>query len=248
MEKLEKKYYSNIIEFIKEKPENTIPLFFLKNEDCVVYAENGNFEKGFILVPDCDLKDLYLFGEIDPGKLRSFLKSQKNLRTLSCPPSSSVTAVKSDFFRRSVKNLIYSYREKPEMKRDLLYPLPQKLSHKNKGDLLIVPPEAGFIYRCFSDLDNFLNRGAVYAVFTGKQIASLAATSAISEKYADISVYTRIAHRRKGYSYSCSLCLIKELFSINKIPAWTTDQSHTESKNLAEKLGMTLTDEIYCFY
>ena len=250
MKKLKKKYYKEIIDFIGESPVNTTPVFLLENKSCNVFVEEaGDFEKGFLIVPKKDLKDTYLIGEMDPVKLREFLITLRGLRTLLCAEPARTRVMRTGFFRRKIKNLIYSFKEFPDCPVSFLAPpVPQLINHKHKNELFILPMDSWFLFNHFQDFDDFLEKGKAYVVFIRDHIVSCAVTSSMSEKYVDISVYTRITQRERGYSYKCSQALIKDIINMKKYPTWTTDENHKPSIRLARKLGLEIVDEIYCFY
>ncbi|OQA14551.1 MAG: GNAT acetyltransferase [bacterium ADurb.Bin363] len=248
MKKLDNIYYGDLINFIGEKPWNTNVIFLLKNKLCSIFTEEGDYSKGCLVVPQGELKDLYLLGEIKLDDLYHFLYKLEDKRTLLCDMRYRSLVMGTGIFKKGLKNVIYSYLEKPLCYEISITPTPKKLSLENKKDLQILPLDSSFIFKNFTDLDRFLSEGISYSIFIKKHIAAISNTYSFSEKYADICVYTGIAHRRKGYSYNCAKALINELLTLNKIPTWTTAEDHIPSRKLAEKLGMVVVDEVYCFY
>ncbi len=251
MRKIAKKYYEEIIDFIGESPVNTTPLFLLENKNCSVFTEkDGDFRNGLLIVPLKEPVDVYLTGKIEPLKLRNFLATLLGVRTLLCAPSFKTCASESGFFRRKVRNLIYSFKILPDeyIREGEEEPAVQKISSKHREDLLILPPDSCFLFNHFRDIHDFLEKGTGYGLLTGNRMVSCAVTSSMSKIYTDISVYTRIPQRQKGYSFKCSQLLIKDIISMKKYPTWTADENHIPSVKLAEKLGMSVVDEIYCFY
>jgi len=251
MKRIAKKYYRDIIDFTEENPVNTTPLFLLENKNCSVFTEKDcDFRNGFLMVPLKEPVDVYLAGKIEPLKLRNFLATLTGIRTLLCAPSFKDCAAESGFFRRKVRNLIYSFKMLPDEYKIEAgeEPVLQKISFKHRKDLLILPPDSCFLFNHFRDIDDFLEKGSGYGLFMGNRMVSCAVTSSMSKMYVDISVYTRIPQRQKGYSFKCSQLLIKDIISTKKYPTWTADENHIPSVKLAEKLGMGVVDEIYCFY
>ncbi|MEQ8190759.1 MAG: GNAT family N-acetyltransferase [Candidatus Eremiobacterota bacterium] len=246
MKKLDKIYYRDIIYFTEENYKNTVPLFFLKNNLCEVYTEK-DFSEGFLIVPAGELKDLYLFGQLNQENLKDFLVQLKDTRTLLCDVSLKSIVINTGIFRHVIKNIIYSFSEKPS---DFLsFPDEvKKLSHEDRKSFDLLPSDASFIFKNFLSSEKFLEEGLSYAIFDKNRIISCAGTYAISDRYADICVYTVPWRRRKKGSYKCATALINELFLMDKWPTWTAEESHEPSKKLAEKLGMVQVDEICCFY
>ncbi|MEQ8223101.1 MAG: GNAT family N-acetyltransferase [Candidatus Eremiobacterota bacterium] len=246
MKKLDKIYYRDIIYFTEENYKNTVPLFFLKNNLCEVYTEE-DFHKGFLIVPAGELKDLYLSGQLEQKQLKDFLVQLKDTRTLLCDTSLKSVVMNTGIFRHVIKNIIYSFSEKPA---DFLS-VPddvKKLSTEDRTSFDLLPRDASFIYKNFLSSERFLKEGLSCAIFDKNRIISCAGTYAISDRYADICVYTVPWRRKKQSSYKCATALIKELFLMNKWPTWTADESHEPSRKLAEKLGMVPVDELCCFY
>lgn len=69
----------------------------------------------------------------------------------------------------------------------------------------------------------------------------------IGANEAEIDVRTLEDHRRKGYSYKCSIKLIRELIVKGLKPNWTCWQKKESSKALAKKLGFENMTEIPAF-
>jgi hypothetical protein len=246
MKKLDKIHHRHIISFTEENYKNTVPLFFLRNNLCDIYTEE-DVSEGFLLVPFGELKDLYLFGSFKQEKLKNFLLKLEDRRTLLCDTDLKSPVMATGVFRHVIKNIIYSFKDRHE---DFLsFPCEvQKLSIENRSDFALLPRDASFIFKNFLSPDRFLTDGLSYAIFDQNRIISCAGTYAISDRYADICVYTVPWQRRKNASYKCAMALIKELFLMNKCPTWTADECHEPSRKLAEKLGMVEVDEICCFY
>ena len=246
MKKLDRIYYKDIISFTEENYKNTVPLFFLKNNLCDVYTDE-DFHKGFLLLPFGELKDLFLFGQMNQEKLKDFLLQLKDIRTLLCDESLKSNVMKTGIFRHVIKNIIYSFKDRPS---DFLsFPDEvKKLSSEDRNSFDLLPCDASFIFKNFLSSERFLKDGISYGIFDKNRIISCAGTYAISDRYADICVYTVPWRRRKKSSYKCATALIKELFLINKYPTWTAEESHEPSRKLAEKLGMIQVDELCCFY
>ncbi len=246
MKELHKSYYKELKYFIGEKPCHTIPIFLLNNNLCNIYTDE-DFHKGFLIVPVGELKDLYLFGRLNQEILKDFLVQLKDIRTLLCDMTLKSTVTDTGIFRHVIRNIIYSFKGRPA---DFLS-VPdevKKLSSEDSGSFALLPRDASFIFKNFLSSERFLKEGLSYAIFDKNRILSCAGTYAISDRYADICVYTVPWRRRKSGSYKCATALIKELFLINKYPTWTAEESHEPSRKLAEKLGMIQVDELCCFY
>ncbi len=246
MKKLDKIYYRDIIYFTEENYKNTVPLFFLKNNLCEVYTEE-DFHKGFLIVPAGELKDLYLSGQLEQKQLKDFLVQLKDTRTLLCDISLKSTVMDTGIFRHVIKNIIYSFKDRPSNFLSVPHEV-KKLSPEDRKSFDLLPRDASFIFKNFLSSERFLAEGISCAIFDKNRIISCAGTYAISDRYADICVYTVPWRRRKSGSYKCATALIKELFLLNKWPTWTAEESHEPSRKLAEKLGMVPVDELCCFY
>ena len=248
MKELHKSYYKELKYFIGEKPSHTLPIFLLNNDLCDIYTEE-DFSEGFLLVPFGELKDLYLSGSFKQENLKNFLLQVEDRRTLLCDISLKSHVIETGVFRHVIKNIIYSFKDRPEdflsFSREAKV---QKLSVENKSSFDLLPRDASFIFKNFLSPERFLRDGKGYAIFDKNRIISCAGTYAISDRYADICVYTVPWQRRKNASYNCAMALIKEIFLMNKYPTWTAEESHEPSRKLAEKLGMIQVDEICCFY
>ena len=75
------------------------------------------------------------------------------------------------------------------------------------------------------------------AIVEGRLVA-IAHTSAITQKHADIGVYTVEAHRRQGLSTACAGLVAAAVQETGRTPTWSTGEDNWASLRVAEKLGL----------
>lgn len=85
--------------------------------------------------------------------------------------------------------------------------------------------------------DKFEEGGFGYCAIFGDEIASVAYAAAVSSRYANVSVETAPAHRRKGLSTATSAAFIRHCSDLGILATWDTDEGNAASIALAQKLG-----------
>ena len=87
----------------------------------------------------------------------------------------------------------------------------------------------------FSSADEFLKHGIGYVIMHNDEIIAGASSYTYCEGNIEITIGTKVNHRRKGLALACAAKLILECLDRNIYPRW--DAANLESVALAEKLG-----------
>lgn len=87
----------------------------------------------------------------------------------------------------------------------------------------------------FDSIDDFINRGAGYAVLYEGKVVSAATSFSIYDGGIEIEVASAPDHRRKGLATIAASALILDCMDRGKYPSW--DGANSESVELAKKLG-----------
>ena len=82
--------------------------------------------------------------------------------------------------------------------------------------------------------------GFAWGAFVHDQLASVACTFYLGEKYEDIGVGTEPQFRGRGLSTACAAALCEDIEARGHHPSWSTSPDNSASVRVAEKLGFTL--------
>ena len=89
----------------------------------------------------------------------------------------------------------------------------------------------------FGDERTHLRESFAAAAIEGDRIVSIAQTSAITERYADIGIHTLETHRRQGLASACASMAAKEAQRRELTPVWSTGVENKASLATARRIG-----------
>ncbi len=87
------------------------------------------------------------------------------------------------------------------------------------------------------DVDSVLREGFVAGAIADGRIVSIAHTNAITEKYADIGVFTHEDHRNRGYSTASAALVAAAIRESGRTPVWSCGEDNLASLRVASKVG-----------
>ena len=79
--------------------------------------------------------------------------------------------------------------------------------------------------------------GVVAGAVISQHLAAIALTSALSERYADMSVFTAPEYRGRGLSTAAASLVISRTLATGRVPVWSCGAKNKASLRVAEKLG-----------
>ena len=82
-----------------------------------------------------------------------------------------------------------------------------------------------------------LSEGIIACAIVEGQIVATALTTAFSNKYADVGVYTDPAFRQRGFALAATAIVVNQVLAGGRTPVWSTGASNTASLRMAERLG-----------
>jgi predicted GNAT family acetyltransferase len=93
----------------------------------------------------------------------------------------------------------------------------------------------------WSDCQELLTEGIVAcAVILGRIIAT-ALTTAFTDRYADVGIYTQEGHRCRGYATAAASLVASRIQQGGRVAVWGTGEHNVASHRVAEKLGFVET-------
>ena len=89
----------------------------------------------------------------------------------------------------------------------------------------------------FESKQAMLTEGVVAGAIVDDELVAIAHTSARTEHYADIGVYTSMEWRGKGFSSAAASIVAQKLQEDGQTPTWSTGEDNWASLRVAQKLG-----------
>jgi GNAT superfamily N-acetyltransferase len=106
------------------------------------------------------------------------------------------------------------------------------------------------ILSSWGDIEAFLSVGTGYVLAVGGELASVCFSGYVAGDTHAVSIETAALHRRRGYGEAVARAFIGECVARGLTPHWDCMQANIGSARLAEKLGLTRSQEyiLYSFY
>jgi len=89
----------------------------------------------------------------------------------------------------------------------------------------------------FGSTRRLLEEGFVACAIVTGEVAAIAHTSARTDRYADIGVFTKEEWRRRGFVTAAASIVAKQIQAAGQIPTWSTGEDNFASFRVAQKLG-----------
>ena len=224
---------------LSDSLETAIPVHRLMRGPCIAYVvgETARFDAAIVHLQE-DKGELQGFGE-NAEALWSILEPLDGWRAVSVSPS--VAPKLGVQIRSSTRNRVAYYDDvyhtltrpavthsHPDVRlltvddRALFDDVPDDLKPGMRGDVEIV-----------------LREGFVAGAVVDNSIVSVAHTNAITERYADIGVFTHQDYRNLGYSTASAAIVAAAIQKSGRTPVWSCGEDNLPSLRVAAKLGIT---------
>lgn len=89
----------------------------------------------------------------------------------------------------------------------------------------------------FGSARALVREGVVAGAIVGNQLAAVAFTAGIGDRYADIGVVTHQDWRGRGLASACAAFVCREIQARGLTPVWGTSVENLASRRVADKLG-----------
>jgi RimJ/RimL family protein N-acetyltransferase len=99
------------------------------------------------------------------------------------------------------------------------------------------PSEMAWISKTWGGPAGLTTSGLGWGAFVAGQLASVACTFFLGERYEEVGVVTEPAFRGSRLSTACVKALCRDIHARGHTPGWSTSPDNTASVRLAEKLG-----------
>jgi ribosomal protein S18 acetylase RimI-like enzyme len=92
---------------------------------------------------------------------------------------------------------------------------------------------------CFGSTQRLLEEGFVACAILSGEVAAIAHTSARTDNYADIGVFTKEECRGRGFVTAAASIVAQRIQEAGLTPTWSTGEDNFASLRVAQKLGFT---------
>ncbi len=116
----------------------------------------------------------------------------------------------------------------------------RRLGANDAPHLWGLSPDNFWISKTWGGPPGLAMSGFAWGAFVKGQLASVACTFYLGEKYEDIGVVTEPEFRGGGLSTACAAALCEDIRARGRQPSWSTSPDNLPSMRVAEKLGFTL--------
>jgi hypothetical protein len=150
--------------------------------------------------------------------------------------------------RRAARSLETWDRVILELRREPKYATPpgavvRRLERRDAASLELLGPDVGWISDTLGGPAGLAASGLAWGAFADGQLASVAASFFVGERYEDIGVVTEAAVRGRGLAPACAGGLADDIRSRSRTPTWSTSPDNGASLRVAEKLGFEASRE-----
>ena len=219
--------------------ETAIPLGRLMRGACIAYVvgEVTRFEAAVVHLQE-DKGEVQGFGE-NAEALWSILEPLEGWRVVNVSPS--VAPKLGALIRASTGSRVAYYGDvyhtlsRPAVAHS--YPEVRRLTVDDRALFDGVPDDLKPGMR--GDVEIVLREGFVAGAVVDDRLVSVAHTNAITERYADIGVFTDEDFRNRGYSTSAAALVAGSIQRSGRIPVWSCGEDNLQSLRVAAKVGFT---------
>ena len=222
-----------------DSPETAIPVHRLMRGACTAYVvgELPQF-KGAVIVSRDNPGEPDGFGE-DPEALWSILEPLEDWRVVDVSPS--VAPKLGALIRASTGSRVAYYD-------DVYHTLTRPAATHSHPDVRLLTVDDRALFDGVpddlkpgmrGDVEIVLREGFVAGAVVDGRIVSVAHTNAITERYADIGVFTHQDFRNRGYSTASASVVAAAIQGRGLTPGWSCGEDNLQSLRVAAKVGFT---------
>ena len=222
-----------------DSPETAVPVHRFMRAACSAYivGEPARFEAAVVLMKD-DKGEVQGFGE-DPKALWSILEPLEGWRVVAVSrtvgPKLGALIRASTGSRVAYYGDVYHTLTRPAVKHS--HPDVRLLTVDDRALFDGIPDDLKPGMR--GDVEIVLNEGFVAGAVVDGRVVSVAHTNAITERYADIGVFTHEDHRNRGYSTAAAALVARAIQKSGRTPVWSCGEDNLASLRVAAKVGLT---------
>ena len=222
-----------------DSPETAIPVSRLMRGACSAYVvgEPTQFQAAVIMSHD-NPGEPDGFGE-DPKALWAILEPLEGWRVVDV--SRSVAPKLGALIRASTGSRVAYYG-------DIYHTLTRSVVAHSHPDVRLLTVDDRALFDGVpddlkpgmrGDVEIVLREGFVAGAVVEGRVVSVAHTNAITERYADIGVFTHQDYRNRGYSTAAASIVASSIRETGRTPVWSCGEDNLQSLRVAAKVGFS---------
>lgn len=229
MKKLKKKNYNDILDLLSEY-DHSIPIIYSMIEeqfDCEIFVDDTKeISYGILFTP---FEFHYLFGDSSKINKRQLINTIKEYIVINEKEEFFLFNPNDSFddtlaYISECLNGVIDYRVSLSFNETTFK---QLCSHVSTDEVVITKeiPEFGKVENLKASIK------------VNDKVVSYSNALMVGKNEAEIDIFTNDEFRGKGYAFTCSVALIRELLNSKLKPNWTAWKAKKASVHIAEKLG-----------
>jgi GNAT superfamily N-acetyltransferase len=229
------KQYPKILDQFGDIPENIHVRHFITNRQSDIYL-SGSISNPRAIVVRPKTANSELFAYIEPIEIYEMVVQLSGWNSILVD-----TEISHKLGGLLAKNNNVSYlRELYFVLNNPIVYKPIQISHH-----WFEPSDRQLLKNAYTDFhalgmnnpESILDYGIGVGIILKEKIVAIAFSIHMTEKYADIGIFTLPTHQNLGYSTALATLLIDKLQRKNITPVWSTDEKNPASLKIARKLG-----------
>jgi len=220
-----------------DTPETVISVHLLRRGLCYAYVAGAPDRfAGAIVQGAFDPAEPMAFGK-DPEVLWDLLQSVPGWDCVDADPA--VAAPLGEIIERQTGRKVRYYGDVYLVLKQPAAPFSNAAVRQLTVDdwRLLVRAPAQLQGAGFESRQAMLRDGVVAGAVVDGQLVAIAHTSALTERHADIGVYTREEWRGQGFSTAATSIVAQRLQATGQIPTWSAGEDNRASLRVAQKVG-----------
>lgn len=229
----------DLIAALGDTPETVIAVHQLRHGLCEAYVEAGpGRHDAVILRPSWPSDELTGFGT----DVESLCQVLRGLHGWSCVCVEDSIAhrlgpILEAQLGRPVRYIMDFYHTLERPVLVVSHPSVRYLTGQDLDLLISASPDIREVCLGFGTVERLLDAGIVAGTVVDGELAAVASTWAMSEKYADIAVVTAGVWRGRGLATACAGLIAAVIQRSGRVPVWSTGEDNLASLRVARKLG-----------
>ncbi len=229
---------------LNDLPFTVIPIHLLNKKLCRVYAIGDILNYQAIIIQPVQLKsEPIAIGETIEaiGELLSIVDSWECINVSKNIALALSLHLETGFHKQTklYKDMYYCLKNSPNITEN------KSVRLLDINDLEILskakPELQGAGFKSGAEM---LNEGVVAGAIIDNNLVAIAHTSAFSDKYADVGVYTLPDYRGQGFAKATAALVCDKLKKQNLTPVWSCGEDNFPSIKIAENLGFEYFDHL----
>ena len=232
--------FAAVADWLGDSLDVIVPLHALRTRRCAVWLDGpATSPRAAVVLADYVRGEPWAFGA----------DADAAARMLGAVPGWTSVNVAADFAGAMTDALSRATGRPVARYGDLYFAATGPIDPPPDAHVRLVTPDDAAMLRAGPDdarpggdafVDTLLREGHCAAAFVDGRVVAQAHAYALTPRHAEIGARTTAAYRGRGLSTACGAALCRRLQETGRLPVWSTGESNTASRRVAEKIGLKL--------